>query len=444
MFKTPNRYLPKTLLGQTILILVLVVIGTQITAQLVYQQYVTAEYGKQLVRIGSSNFMSIYQALRALNPEQRKAYAKEMSQKSGYAVLPEAETVLPPTVTQDLPPRLAAVQARLQQDISPKVAFYIDRSSTPAQVWVYLPFEQGGWYVQFQRFHFDRNFPLFAVVLLGFSAIIAIMLSWQLVRKINRPLKRVQNQIIKLARGESPPPLASEGGPREVADLTQAVNKMGANLQQAEEDRALLLAGISHDLRTPLSRLRLGLEMMGSERPDELAELALDIEEMDRIIGQFLDFARSPETVAMDPHDLSEIVFNEAESAKIRHRPILTELTFGLHVKLNPLHIQRLINNLVENAWRYARTPIEIHTYREGNQVVLEVMDRGPGIPADQIERLLQPFTRLEPARSGMPGAGLGLAIVNRIAHSHHASFSLLSREGGGLIARVCFPAPSI
>jgi two-component system, OmpR family, osmolarity sensor histidine kinase EnvZ len=108
---------------------------------------------------------------------------------------------------------------------------------------------------------------------------------------------------------------------------------------------------------------------------------------------------------------------------------------------MNPLQIHRIINNLLENAWRYGSQPIELKTYREGDQIVLAVLDRGPGIPEDQIARLMQPFTRLDPARSGSSGTGLGLAIINRLARSHQATFSISPRTGGGLVAKVSFPA---
>jgi signal transduction histidine kinase len=110
---------------------------------------------------------------------------------------------------------------------------------------------------------------------------------------------------------------------------------------------------------------------------------------------------------------------------------------------MNPIQVRRIINNLLENAWRYGGQPVELQTYRDGDQVVLAVLDRGPGIPEDQIARLMQPFTRLDPSRSGSTGAGLGLAIVNRLALSHHAMFSLGEREGGGLVAKVSFLAIS-
>jgi len=437
----PKSLSPKTLLGQTILILVLVVIGTQIASQFVFQRYITTEFSTQLVRIGSNNFLSMYQSLLLMNPDQRKIFADNVAKRSVYRLIPVSESALPASASKDLPPRLALIEERLKKEISPEASIFIEKDLKPQKIWVYLPLEGGAWWIQWERLHFDRNFPTTAAVLILSSLILAVVLAWRLVKRVNEPLAIVQKQILKLAEGQNPAPIQPTGGPSEVNDLAVAVNKMAVNIKQAEEDRTLLLAGISHDLRTPLSRLRLGLEMLGENHPTELQELALDIEEMDRIIGQFLDFARAPESVVLESHDLSELAQSLAETAKIHQRILATSLEPDLHVRMNVLHVRRMINNLLENAWRYGAAPIELQTYREGNEVVVAVLDRGPGIPKDQIARLMQPFTRLDASRSGVTGAGLGLAIVNRLAHSHQAQFTISPRAGGGLSAMVRFPA---
>lgn len=440
-FLTSKPFFPRTLLGQTILILALIVIGTQIASQLVFQRYITTQFGNQLVRVGSNNFLSMYQALQIMTPDQRKVYAELVANRSAYRLIPATEISLPSSASKELPPRLALIEERLKTEISPEAEIYIEKEITPQRTWIYLPLKGGAWWIQGQRFQFDRNFPITALVLILISLVLAVIFAWRLVKRVNEPLAAVQKQILRMAAGESPPPIAPTQGPYEVNALTLAVNKMAGNLKQAENDRTLLLAGISHDLRTPLSRLRLGLEIMGANHPAELQELALDIEEMDRIIGQFLDFARAPDPGILEVHDLAELAEQIVESAHVQHRPIVSHIEPNLQIRMNPIQVRRIINNLLENAWRYGGAQIELQSYRSGNQVVLAVLDRGPGIPKDQIERLIQPFTRMDPSRSGSTGAGLGLAIVNRLALSHQATFTLTAREGGGLAATVSFPS---
>jgi two-component system osmolarity sensor histidine kinase EnvZ len=217
---------------------------------------------------------------------------------------------------------------------------------------------------------------------------------------------------------------------------------MTANLRQLEDDRALLLAGVSHDLRTPLARLRLGLEM-GSRDDAMRVGMVDDIEEMDRIIGQFLDFARGEHDTVLEPQDPNEITRACVEryvrsGAAVRFTPGVVP-----KIPLRSTAYSRLVANLIDNALAYGAPPVEVSTSLAGNRVVLDVADRGPGVAPDQVERLKQPFTRASAARTnagGVAGAGLGLAIVDRIARMHGGSFDLLARDGGGTIARATFP----
>ena len=217
---------------------------------------------------------------------------------------------------------------------------------------------------------------------------------------------------------------------------------MLGNLRQIERDRAVLLAGVSHDLRTPLSRLRLGIELEIRDEPTRAAMVA-DIEEMDRIIGQFLDFARDDAATAVEPADLNAIVAACVERyAQAGHAVTFAPGAIPL-LPLKPTAISRLVANLVDNALAYGAPPVEVSTSLAGGHVWLDVADRGAGIPPDQVERLKQPFTRASAARAredGAAGAGLGLAIVDRIARIHGGSFDLSPRDGGGTVARVALP----
>jgi two-component system osmolarity sensor histidine kinase EnvZ len=219
---------------------------------------------------------------------------------------------------------------------------------------------------------------------------------------------------------------------------------MSSDLARLDEDRALILAGISHDLRTPLTRLRLAAEMSADATARE--GISADIDEMDKIIGQFLDFARDTEGEPPEPTDLNAVVAHIADPLQRRGARIELRLAALPPLMLRPLALLRLAANLINNALRHGGelAPIEVATRREGDSVILDVMDRGPGIPPGEAERLKQPFTRLEAARTGASGAGLGLAIVDRVARGHGGHFDLLPREGGGLVARVTLPAVAV
>jgi two-component system osmolarity sensor histidine kinase EnvZ len=161
-----------------------------------------------------------------------------------------------------------------------------------------------------------------------------------------------------------------------------------------------------------------------------------DIDEIDAVIGQFLDFARGSDEQKSE-NDLDAVAAEVAEHYRRINRKVSVSQGDVRPFRFSRLAVRRAITNLVDNALRYAGEPIEIELKEEDRVAIVDVLDRGPGIPASETERLKRPFTRLDAARSGPGGAGLGLAIVERIAHSHHGALELLPRNGGGLAARL-------
>jgi two-component system osmolarity sensor histidine kinase EnvZ len=258
------------------------------------------------------------------------------------------------------------------------------------------------------------------------------------VSRLNRPLRALAQAASAIGKGKIPDPVP-ESGPEEIRTLSHAFNEMSKDLARLDADRALILAGVSHDLRTPLSRLRLGLEMSGAD-PQLREGMTADIEEMDRTINQFLDFARTDGGEATQDADLAAIAAEVAEHYRRRGKSVATDLSAVPRLQLQTLSMRRVVLNLVDNALRYGEREVSVAVRAENGAVVLEVADRGPGIPASEAERLKQPFTRLEVARSDKGGAGLGLAIVERVVRARRGTFDLLAREGGGLIARIRLP----
>ncbi|MCM2289063.1 MAG: ATP-binding protein, partial [Sulfuritalea sp.] len=245
--------------------------------------------------------------------------------------------------------------------------------------------------------------------------------------------------------GETPAQL-DESGPTELATVARAFNQMSSDLAQIDQDRALILAGVSHDLRTPLTRLRMGIEMSADESLRE--GMTADIEEMDKTIGQFLDFARSEGGEAPQAVDLAALLADLASQYRRRGFPVALSAaaagapsapTIDARLSVRPQALRRAVSNLIDNALRYAGrdAPVDLSLNAGTGEFAIEVGDRGPGIPPQDVERIKRPFARLEAARSNTAGAGLGLAIVERIARSHNGRLELLPRDGGGLIARL-------
>jgi len=277
----------------------------------------------------------------------------------------------------------------------------------------------------------------------GWSALVLLLSmvgAGIIVRRVTQPLADLASAAQRLATGDKPERI-DEHGPKELATVTRAFNRMSRNLERADTDRAMLLAGVSHDLRTPLTRLRLGVEMLPDNVDDQSRKgMIEDIEDINATIGQFLNFVRDERSevpVEIDPAQLLGTL-----AARYREREVDVSVDTTLAPQgalLRPLATRRMLQNLVDNAIRYGRPPINLVARQAGNQLVLEVLDRGEGIPPEAVERMLQPFTRLDMARGG-GGTGLGLAIVDRIAQMHGGQLELLPREGGGLLARVWLP----
>jgi two-component system osmolarity sensor histidine kinase EnvZ len=184
--------------------------------------------------------------------------------------------------------------------------------------------------------------------------------------------------------------------------------------------------------------MRLSAEMLSND-PLAREGMVSDIEEMDAIINQFLDFARDVSGEAARPADINSIVATVADHYARLNHPVKLYLATVPEFPLRPMGMRRLITNLVDNALRYGDN-VEVETRLEGARVLIEVKDRGPGIPSADLERVKQPFMRLDPSRTGGSGAGLGLAIADRVVRLHGGTFDLLAREGGGLVARVSLP----
>jgi two-component system osmolarity sensor histidine kinase EnvZ len=268
-------------------------------------------------------------------------------------------------------------------------------------------------------------------------------------RRIATPVARLEQAAAELASGASPA-LLPVSGPRELADLARHFNLMTLQVRELIDARTTLLAGISHDLRTPLARMRLALELLTLKPSPALIErLEHDIDEMNALIGQLLDLARGlsheePSRFELAPW-LAERSRLHAAAAQTAQAAITVSCPAGLHVHAAPERLARLVDNLLGNALRYAPGPIELAVQgpagAPGQRTRLSVMDRGPGIPPEQMAAVWQPFQRVEGSRSPQTGGyGLGLAIVRQLAQAQGWPVGLEVRPGGGLIAWVDLP----
>ncbi len=276
------------------------------------------------------------------------------------------------------------------------------------------------------------------------SIIMALMIifgGWLFIRMQNRPLIALEKVAKAVGRGEVPPPLP-ERGALEIRSVTRAFNQMSKGIQALEEDRALLMAGISHDLRTPLTRIRLATEMMSPEESYLAEGIISDTEECNEIISQFMDYLKPVNKDTFELVNINDIAKDVASSEGGYEVQIEVDLHKGeANAFGNPIAVKRAVSNLVVNAVRYGEGWVKVSSgiTADNTMVWVCVEDNGPGIESSQISKLFEPFTRGDTAR-GSEGTGLGLAIVKRIVNQHSGSVMVSNRSEGGLRAQISFP----
>jgi len=287
--------------------------------------------------------------------------------------------------------------------------------------------------------------PLVALALASVGgALLVGLLAWWLAQRIARPVARLEGAAAELARGARPA-LLPESGPRELADLARHFNRMAVQVRELADARTTLFAGISHDLRTPLARMRLALEML-TLKPDPalLRRMEDDIEQMNTLIAQLLEIARGLATEPAQRLALCDWLTARVQLHRAASGAALTvDCDPTLQVQAAPGMLARVLDNLIDNAVRYAPGPIEVVAASVADdsgssRVRIGVLDRGPGVPPDELDAVFRPFHRIEGSRSRATGGfGLGLAVVRQLASVNGWRVTLTAREGGGLAAWV-------
>ncbi|MGE0350042.1 ATP-binding protein [Hydrogenophaga sp.] len=281
------------------------------------------------------------------------------------------------------------------------------------------------------------------LIWLGTAALLSLTGAALIARLINRPLKKLSFAAGRVREGDfNASQLNETVATSEIREVNIGFNRMAQRLSKIEQDRALMLAGISHDLRTPLARLRLETEMsVGDSQARE--HMAADIDQVNAIIDKFLDYAR-PDQLKPERVNLNQIV--DAAIFATGQDPnthITTNIPLGTVVLGDAVELQRVFTNLIENAMRYGRNAetgvarIDIAAKTKDDAVLVKLRDHGKGVDPDQIEQLTQPFFRGDVSRTAATGTGLGLAIVDRAIARMGGRFALANSSTGGLAAHM-------
>ncbi|MDO8892939.1 MAG: ATP-binding protein [Sulfurimicrobium sp.] len=371
-----------------------------------------------------------------LPPQTREDFELELAKRHNLWLF-RATTPLPEGGHDFLPYLMlleSALQARTGEPIEVKTTQW-------EEPWFWVEIPSGGYLIRigFPREHLGMRPPLAVLLMLAATIMLTLITAIILARRITRPLARLSEAATRIGQGNAPETL-QETGAEELASLARTFNRMAFQVKELLANRTTLLAGISHDLRTPLARMRLALEMLPQDSaPQHIDRLRRDMEEMNRLIGEFLALSRGLEKETEQEIDLSQLLQELADHARNEGAQVEWQAQPPCPVLAGPMALKRILGNLIGNAVRYgAGKPLTLICECHLQTSVIQVLDRGPGIPPDQLESVFRPFYRLESSRSiTTGGSGLGLAIARQLAEANGWTIELLPREGGGTEARL-------
>ncbi len=329
------------------------------------------------------------------------------------------------------------VQGALEADL--KRPYFIDNNIGGGQMLIEIQLNDGDVMdvlVPHLRLTFGSSFA-YVIAQLGLALVLFGLAIWFMRRELV-PIEHLGVAADALGKGRDVPDFAFSGGTREVRNAATAFHTMRIRLRRSIQQRTEMLAGVSHDLRTPLTRMKLSLAML-PESP-ETKELADDVSDMERMIEGYLAFARGEGDEDPIPYDLSEILEDVAAGARRNNANLEVGWQGDMNVELRPLAMKRCLTNLVSNALRYG-TRVQLNAVRGRTSVEITIDDNGPGIPREKHEDVFRPFFRLDPSRNvDTGGVGLGLTIARDIARSHGGDVALAPSPLGGLRVTVRIP----
>ncbi|CAB3809957.1 Sensor histidine kinase RcsC [Paraburkholderia caffeinitolerans] len=343
-----------------------------------------------------------------------------------------------PEVPRDMPTSLRRFIDDLRDRMPAGTDVRIGPPGHPPMLWVRGPQDARWIVVPAQPLRLmrpiDRAIPWF-IIIFSAAVIAALVAAWML----QQPLRSLVQAVARFGRGQPVPPLA-ERGPREMRQLTRGFNQMVKEVERTEKDRAVMLAGVAHDLKTPLARLRLRAEMMDEQKVRD--GVVRDVTSMAHIVDQFLVFAHDgadrSEPVEVD--DQCERIARNYRTVGGETLVIERRLHAGAAFRLPAATLERVVSNLLDNAHAYGAPPVVIETSRGAKDFTLTVRDHGKGIADQDLTQASRPFVRLDPARGGNGHSGLGLAIVERLVRRAGGEIAIGNGASGGLEVRMTFP----
>ena len=418
-----RSFWPRSTLGRTLLLLAVLLLGTQGAVYVLFHQYVLNPAAERFAEF-------LWQTDHAL-------IAAGADHTAIGTLQWRSPQVLPGTPANNY---FLRQSARYLARIAPGAALRVGPADAHTTwMWIRGDYHQPWLGLRVSPMEFGGRGFMF--IRLGIIALCTLLGAWIIVRQINRPLARLAAEAPRIGRGDMPESLAPIGGPLEVRHLEQAITSMAKDLHRLHEERTLLLTGISHELRTPLSRLLLTLHLQDPDLLAGKAAMLVDVSEMDETIDKFLTLVRSGDEEKVIRVEVTDWVMEMAETGRERYGLEVqvehaAEATALPPLRCRPFALERVFRNLFDNARRYGGGRLDIQIIRHPDSTEIRLRDHGPGVPERDIEAM---NSGTLPRQSGH-GSGIGLRICQRIMALHGGTLRFANARTGGLIAELAFP----
>ncbi len=438
-----KTFLPRTLLGRSLMILVTPVLLIQIIATIVFFDRHWSKMTDQLAFAVAGEIAAIADEISqdGDHPERLKGISSYAAKNLNLLVSFSKDETLSAELMHQAESRRSIVARTLDRALERQVRLphTVDVDIHEKWVEVGVQLNKGVLHVSFlQRRLISSSGYIFLLWMIG-SSIVLLAVATLFMRNQIRPIRRLAVVAERFGRGLEIPASFKPEGAYEVRQAARAFLDMHERIRRQIHQRTAMLAGVSHDLRTPLTRMKLQIEIM-EPSPDTQA-MRGDIADMERMIDAYLDFARGEGGEQAVRTDLREMIQRVAGNAEREGASVTVSLPDDLVLLIRPVAFERCLNNLVGNACKYAR-----HTWIEArhkeDKALIIVDDDGPGIPEDLRDEVFKPFVRGEPSRNqATGGVGLGLPIVQDIVHGHGGKIHLEQSPRGGLRVVIQLPA---
>jgi two-component system osmolarity sensor histidine kinase EnvZ len=431
-----KRFLPRSLLGRSLMIIVTPLIVLQLVSAWVFYDRHWETISRRLVSAVAGEIAVAIEGLRQFPGEEDQSRILATTALPGLGMRYVKGGILP----NEPPERRGGILERLLDralNDALRRPYQLDVWSYDRDVRIQVQLHDGVLDILVPRERlFSSTTYIFVMWMVG-TAMVLFAVATVFMRNQVRPISRLAAAVDSFGKGRDAPDFKPEGS-TEIRLAAQAFGRMRQRILRTISQRTDMLAGVSHDLRTPLTRMKLQLAMMAPT--PEIADLKADVAEMEKLVDEYLSFARGESTEAVVTADVADLLDDVVSGARRNGATIALQAEPGLKVPLRPNAFKRSITNIVSNAQRHARR-IEIRAARHRDAIEIVVDDDGPGIPAGEREEVFKPFYRREGSRNQETGGiGLGLSIARDILRGHGGDITLEDAPQGGVRARVKLP----